>query len=203
MSRLIIPQSNSLLIHDTFTGSDGTILNGRSPDINLQGTTWIKDNLWDLEIQSNKLSYTVSDNVDVTYKESDHYIEVGTNGVTIECDLQVVHEDDVVFMDIIPRYIDPQHLITVQLQVGGGVQVLALKSQRGVSTVDLNLDTITSTIYTENKLTIVDDGSTITATYGGASVTTTTSEYSSATKVGVKCNNFNSQTWDNLKVWKT
>lgn len=204
MSRLIIPQSGTLIVHDTFIGTDGDLLDGRVPDtINLQGTQWIKDNLWNLEIGSNKLTYTESDNASVTYKETDHYIETGTNALTISCDLHVVHESDVVFLDVIPRYIDDQHLITVQLQVGAGSQALLLKAQRGASTADLDSDVVTSTIYTENTLTIVDDGSTITATYGGATVTVTTDEYSNTTKMGLKCNNFNSQTWDNLKVWKT
>jgi hypothetical protein len=214
MRRLIIPQSGTLIMHDSFTGADGTILDRRKPDVvNLQGSAWEKDNDYDLELASNKLTYTLAspEGTDA-FKETDHCIEAGTNAVTIECDINVVNLTDSVNHAVLLRYIDSTSHIAVMWQtVSGSSQSLTIRKQEKNGTaggVSTNLDSDSmgggfDGVGTESTLRIVDDGTTITSTLNGYTVTTSDTAYAHATKVGVKCNDFNSQTWDNFKVWKT
>jgi hypothetical protein len=208
--RLIIPQSGTLLVHDTFTGSDGDLLNGRFPDaVNLQGTQWIKDNTYNLEIGSNKLTYTEAavEDSDI-YKENDHFIDVGTHEVTIECDINIVNTVNNINLGVLLRYNSKDsHIAVLWQSVGQASHALTIRQQNGVTATDLDSHIFADItgLNTEQTLRIVDDGVSITATLLGqtATCTSVSAGLTGTTRVGVKTNDFNNQTWDNFKVWKS
>ena len=218
MQRLSIPSSGQLLVHDTFSGTDGEFLNGRLPDtVKLQGTQWIKDNNYDLEIGSNKLTYTLCapENDDI-FKENDHYIEVGKNNVSIECDLKILDATKSANHAVLLRYhSQTAHIAVMWQSVAGAASSLTIRKQYttgdtvGVSDdLDAHIFSageLSSYLFTEQTLRIVDDGVTVTGELVGTgiSVSATNSDYINSTRVGVKTNDYNDQTWDNFKVWKS
>ena len=86
----IVDNNSSLVLVDTFTDIDGTILSEHTPDWNTAGLPWTKDFTYNLEIANNKLSYkdVTDDNNDI-FKDNDHYIDIDSTTKIIEVDMSI------------------------------------------------------------------------------------------------------------------
>lgn len=208
MSRLIIPQSGALLVYDKFSGIDGDVLSERVPDtVNMQGSTWQKDNTYDLTISSNNLEtvgFTDDDNI---FKENDHFLDVGTQDVTIESVMDCEKSgSEIVFQSILLRYRDFANHYAIQLDyIGNIVTTVILKETVNDVTTDRGAYSPSPAHDgTAVILKAIDDGSSITIYYNGISVVTyNTVMFNASTKVGIKGNDFNDQIWQYFKAWKT
>ena len=215
-SVISIGSSGSLLLHDEFTDTNGTLLPAHAiAPYNVLKTAWVKENTYNIEINgANKATFI--EGAGTATKDNDHSIDLSLTGVTVECDLQINDQVETVNHSVVIRYVDNTHSIAAQVQsVGGLVYGIQLKWQDGTDssatyiahTFSENDDSLppydVDGIADENTMRVVDDGETISITMRGKTISWDTPLHNTATKIAIRTDNENGQTWDNLKVWKT
>lgn len=212
MSRSVIGHTRAakyeagvLLLHDTFTDEDGTLLENHVVDtVNKVGAVWERANIEPRAIYNNQAS-----GADIITKENDYKIDVFNGAVRVQVDLQSTDVSNINYYTFYTRFLSKQDYVGIRItQFSGFIHGIEFIYSIGGNTqppIAVHIDT--DLIGTLHTLDITDDGLNISLVLNGgvtlSGVDNTDIGHLSdmVGTLGVKNTAESSSIMDNLKVW--
>lgn len=202
VDRVVLFQSGSTILEDTFTDTNGTALASHTPDTANNSAAWTQAGTEDLVVTSNQANSSA-----VATGDCFNIIDLQNQDLTVEATVQVPTNTASVTVDIVCRYIDKDNYIGLRLSHFGLINLVSVAITAVVDGVAGGFGDVTYITGADEHLpldfkAVSNSSSIVVSVNGGAEVTYVSDIFNNSTKAAIVPSG-TGVTIDDFKVTKT